>query len=176
MVVKKCFKCNKNITKRVPGLECSRCEVCVHADPACSKLSNKQLKTLKNSPGIEWSCEDCLSNISRRSSFIIPEDDDEDEDSEPDRNGKTQIIDAKKLVEDISREVKKTFREEMRNLENSLDFFSEQLTNMEQSLKKQDNKIKELENKNSDLLNKNKNLELRVGHNRRVADNVAVHW
>ncbi|XP_028162763.1 uncharacterized protein LOC114354540 [Ostrinia furnacalis] len=161
MVLKKCLRCKKSITKKTPGLECSRCDVIVHADPACSKLSNKQLNTLKNSPGIEWSCEECLKNLSRRSSFITPDEDAEEEDSD-DGPSRHQLIDADKLVEDISREVKKTFREEISGLETSLEYLSEQLTTMEQSIKKQDTRIKELENKNYDLINQNKNLELRV--------------
>lgn len=161
MVLKKCVKCKKNITKKVPGLECSRCNAIVHADPACSKLSNKQLNTLRNSSGIEWSCEECSKNISRRSSFVIPDDDGDEDDCES-ITGATQVIDGKKLAQDISREIKKTFRDEIRNLESSMEFLSEQLTNIEQSIKKQDSKIKELENKNHDLINKNKNLELRV--------------
>lgn len=163
MVLKKCAKCKKNVTKKMPGLECSRCDKVVHADPVCSKLSNKQLNTLRNSPGIEWSCEECLKNLSRRSSYIIPEEGDDDSDSEdPKYTEMAPVVDANKLVQDISREVKKAFREEIRSLENSLDFLSEQLTSMEQAIKKQDSKIKELENKNYDLQNKNKNLELRI--------------
>lgn len=161
MVLKKCVKCKKNITKKAPGIECSRCDKIVHADPTCSKLSNKQLNTLRNSSGIEWSCEDCLKNISRRSSFVIPDDDGDDEDAEEYAEN-AQVIDTKKLVQDISREVKKTFREEIGTLENSLEYLSDQLTTMEQSVKRQDSKIKDLENKNHDLTNKNKNLELRV--------------
>lgn len=161
MVIKKCVKCKKNITKKVPGLECSRCDKIVHADPTCSKLSNKQLNTIRNSAGIEWSCEDCLKNMSRRSSFIIPEDDGDNDDCEDAYIG-NQVIDAKKLVHDISREVKKAFREEMVNLEGSIEFLSEQLTTMEKSLDRQESKIKDLENKNQELCNKNKNLELRV--------------
>ncbi|KAM3958009.1 uncharacterized protein ACR2FA_005327 [Aphomia sociella] len=162
MVIKKCVICNKNVTKKVPGLECSRCAKIVHADPACSKLSNKQINTLRNSSGIEWSCGDCQKNISRRSSFLIP-DDGEDDNSETDYVADlNQTFDVKKLVQDISRELKKTLREEIGGLENSLEYMSEQLTAMEQSIKKQDSRIKELENKNQDLQNKNKNLELRV--------------
>lgn len=161
MVLKKCVKCNKNITKKVPGLECSRCDKTVHADPVCSKLSNKQLNTIRNSTGIEWSCDECVRNISRRSSFIIPEDDGDDDDNE-NFSVNAQAFNSKKLVQDISREIKRTFREEISTLESSLEFLSEQFTTMEQSLKKQDHIIKELETKNYDLQNKNKNLELRV--------------
>ncbi|CAB3228778.1 unnamed protein product [Arctia plantaginis] len=73
MELKKCSKCKKNITKKSAELECSRCEKVVHAESACVKLSTKQLNTLRNSPGIEWSCEDCLKNLPHRSSFMIPE-------------------------------------------------------------------------------------------------------
>lgn len=161
MVVKKCLKCKKNITKKIPGLECSRCDKIIHADPACSKLSNKQLNTLRNSPGIEWCCEDCLKNSSRRSSYVIP-DEDGDEESETGSFAQLHTIDTRKLVQDISRELKKTFREEIGNLESSLDYLSEQFATMELSIKNQDTLIKNLENKNQDLINKNKNLELRM--------------
>jgi predicted XRE-type DNA-binding protein len=158
MASKKCAKCNKNITKTKPGLVCSRCDKSVHADPACVKLSNKLINTLKNSPGIEWSCEDCLQNLSRRSSFLIP--DSSDDEFEPGRD--IQPLDTRKLVQDISRELKKTFREEIKSLEASMEFVTDQLSTMEQSILKQNGIIKELENINHDLINKNKNLELRV--------------
>jgi hypothetical protein len=170
MVLKKCSKCKKNITKKAPGLECSRCDTIVHADTTCSKLSNKQLNTLRNSPGIEWSCEECLKNVSRRSSFFTPvDDDDEDDDSEPVPS--LQQLDTRKLVQDISREMKKTFKEEMRNLEASLEFLSDQISTMEQSLRAQDGAIKVLESKNLDLLNKNRNLELRMSVLEQVVNN-----
>lgn len=162
MAPKKCFKCKKSITKKLPGLECSRCEKIVHADPVCSKLSNKQLNTLRNSPGIEWSCEDCMKNLSRRSSFLIPDDDEDEEESITGPTINAQSIDTLKLVQDISRELKKTFKETISNLEHSLEFLGDQINNMEQSIKKQDTKIKDMEHKNIDLQNKNKNLELRV--------------
>lgn len=162
MPLKKCSTCKKNITKKAPGLECSRCNRIVHADPACSKLSNKQLNTLRNATGIEWSCEECTQNISRRSSFIIPEDDaDEDSDSGHIIGGQ-RTLDTRKLIQDISRELKKTLREEISVLEASMEFLSEQISTMENTLKSQDSKIKTLENKNQELTNKNKNLELRV--------------
>lgn len=164
MVLKKCIKCKKNITKKAPGLECSRCNIVVHADPACAKLSNKQLNTLRNSPGIEWSCEECMKNVSRRSSFFLPNED-EDEDEEFASTGspvRVQSLDTEKLIRDITREVKKTFREELAGLEASLEFVSDQISNMEKAIKNQDLKIEDLQNKNKDLQNRNKNLELKM--------------
>ncbi|XP_041970766.1 uncharacterized protein LOC121727153 [Aricia agestis] len=103
-----------------------------------------------------------LKNISRRSSFITPDKDIEDDESENEITGNHQLIDAKKLARDICREVQKTFREEFCNLESTLEFLSEQLTTMEQAINKQDSKIKDLEHKNQELSNKNKNLELKI--------------
>lgn len=162
MVNKKCVKCNKNITKKAPGLECSRCNIIVHAEPVCAKLSSKQLNTLRNSTSIEWSCEECMRNSMRRSSFVIPDDEDEVVESIAGSPGNFQPLDTEKLIRDISREIKKTFREELRNIEASLEFVSDQVGNMEQSIKDQSNKIRDLENKNQDLQNRNRNLELRI--------------
>lgn len=161
MVNKKCENCKKNITKKSSGLECSRCEKVFHADSVCSKLTKKQLSAVQYSPGIEWSCEECLKNVTRRSSYMIPEDDDDDE-SGSEFHINSQTLDTRKLVQDISRELKKTFREEISHLETSLDFVSDQIRSMEQSISRQDNIIKELERKNLDFQHKNKNLELRV--------------
>lgn len=164
MVFKKCAKCKKNITKKSSSLECSRCDKVVHAEPNCAKLSNKQLNTVRNSPGVEWSCEECLKNVSRRASFLILDDDDGDEDESEEGSviHNIQNIDTKKLIQDISRELKKTFKEELGSIESSMEFLSEQITTIEQSIKQQANHIKDLENKNQDLQNNNKNLELRV--------------
>lgn len=162
MVFKKCVKCKKNITKKNPAVECSRCSKILHADNVCSKLTNKQITAIRSSPGIEWCCDDCLKNTSRRSSFLIPEDEGDEDESETEFIVSPQTIDTNKLAQDISREIKKTFKEELRNLETSLEFLSEQISSMEQTVKNQDSKIKDLEHKNNDLLNRNKNLNLRV--------------
>lgn len=162
MPLKKCSTCKKNITKKAPGLECSRCNRTVHAEPTCSKLTNKQLNTLRNATSIEWSCEECTQNISRRSSFIIPEEDADDESDSGHIIGSQPTLDTRKLVQDLNREFKKTLREEIRNLETSLEFLSDQINTMENTLKNQDNRIKSLENKNQELSNKNKNLELKL--------------
>ncbi|CAK1586368.1 unnamed protein product [Parnassius mnemosyne] len=100
-------------------------------------------------------------NVSRTSSFFTPHEEADDDDSVVVNSLNTQI-DTQKLIRDLSQELKKTFREEIVNLETSIDFLGDQLSTIDQTLKKYDNKIKELENKNQDLQNKNKNLELRV--------------
>ncbi|XP_039754322.1 chromosome partition protein Smc-like [Pararge aegeria] len=92
----------------------------------------------------------------------IPDNEEDEEDTDGELPGSSQSIDTRKLVQDISRELKKTFKEEIGNLEASLDFLSDQISSMEQTLKLQDSAIKNLEHKNDDLRNKNKNLELRV--------------
>ncbi|CAF4751058.1 unnamed protein product [Pieris macdunnoughi] len=133
--------------------------------PVCAKLSNKQLNTLRNSSSIEWSCNECQKKVSRRSSFITTNDDSDDEDdeeSEPKAQVNISNLNVKQLVADISRELKKTFKEELGHIESSLNDLSDKIPSMEQSIKTQKEAITKLENKNYDLLNKNKNLELRV--------------
>lgn len=162
MVIPRCATCKKNITRKASGIVCSRCDKNVHATHECAKLSNKQLATLRNTPGLEWSCAECINNASRRS-FITADDSDEEpeEEEEP-----TKGVNTSKLIRDITSEMKKILKVEFgefkREFEASLAFISEQVSSLEEELKGQDLKIKSLENKNTELQNKNKNLELRV--------------
>lgn len=144
----------------MPGLECSRCEKIVHATPLCSKLSNKQLITIRNANGVEWSCEDCMGHTSRRSSFFVPEDD-SDAEEETTSNNLNQDV-AKKLLRDISSEMKKILKKELECMQTSLNFIGDQMSMIEETIKKQETKVKILENRTTDLQNKNKNLELRM--------------
>lgn len=150
----KCFSCSKTITKKSPGLVCSRCEKNVHASPECAKLTNKQLQALKSTVGLEWSCEECLGSLSRRSTFFTPGDDSDEEDA--------KAIDSKKLLRDISVEMRKIIKEEMESVQNSLEFTCDQILKLEESMKNQNARIKHIENKNSELQNENKNLQLRI--------------
>lgn len=90
--------------------------------------------------------------------FFLPEDTDE-EDKETDGLMK---IDSKKLLGDISREMRKVVKDELESVTCSLEFINSQLADLENVVKQQDNTIKMLVNKNTDLVNKNKNLELRI--------------
>lgn len=155
-MVTKCSTCTKNITKKLPGLECSRCETRVHATIECAKLTSKQLAALRNTEGLKWSCNHCLGGMTKRTSFFIPEDESES------REVQSVALDIKQLLHDISLEIKKTIQEEMEKFETSLNFFGDQVKNIEDILKDQKSKIKHLENANIDLKNQNKNLELRI--------------
>lgn len=156
MAPKKCACCNKNITQKSPGLECSRCNKSVHASTSCAKLTSKQLAALRNSEGLEWSCEECLNNVSRRSSFFVPQDDSSDDEDRP--SGFNQ----KKLISSITREMQKIIKSEIGDLTAAMEHISGQVADLEDIVKKQEFTIKSLVNKNTELSNKNKNLELRM--------------
>lgn len=162
MVLQKCNTCKKNITKKSPGLECSRCSVVVHASPDCAKISNKQISSLRAAPNLEWCCEVCLSS-SRRSSFFVPGDDSDNED-EPTRDAdpKAVTIDVKKLLQDISIEMKKTIKEQLDAFQHSLTYNGDLIVEIEGKVDQQEAKFKIMENKNQALINQNKSLELRI--------------
>lgn len=67
---------------------------------------------------------------------MIPEDDGEENDSELE-DTVVHSFSTKQLVQDISREIKKTFREEISQLEASLGFVSDQLSAIEETVRKQ---------------------------------------
>ncbi|CAK1597655.1 unnamed protein product [Parnassius mnemosyne] len=67
----KCEKCNKNITRTRPGVECHRCEKMVHLNTECSGLTTKQRNALRANKNLDWSCSECKNTSSRRTSIII---------------------------------------------------------------------------------------------------------
>lgn len=153
----KCDICNKAITKSFPGLECSKCEKIVHYNTRCSGLTNKQIAALKAATSFEWTCIDCLRESPRRnSSIIIPEEDEEDDDS-------TVNINAKKLLSNITKEVEKAIKSEMRDFNESLQFHNAKLEEVVQCIDAFKQTIKVLERKNVELTNRNTNLETRIG-------------
>lgn len=157
----KCDTCSKNITKRSPGLECNKCAKIVHANQLCSSLSSKQLSALRNADNLEWTCEECLRDSPRRSSFVIPEEDDEEE---VDACGLSQhsMFDMAKLLRNISGEVKKVIQKEMVVINDSVSFCSKKIDDLTDTLVLYGGKIKELETKNIHLTNQNMHLELKM--------------
>lgn len=154
---KKCDMCNKSITKSTPGLECSKCERIVHLNTKCAGLSNKQIAALKAASSLEWTCRECQNELPRNSSIIIPEDEEEEDDNTPIQ------INAKKLLQNISNEVQKAIKLEMREIHESLQFHTAKLDEVVECMEIFRKNIKDLERKNLTLTNININLENRIG-------------
>ncbi|CAG9118497.1 unnamed protein product [Plutella xylostella] len=161
----KCDNCQKNITKRAPGLECSKCEMSLHATLECAGLTNKQISALCAVENFEWSCDACLSSSPKRKSFIAPEEDQDDE--VPDSNiqgskSKPVSIDIKKLLQDISRDIEKTIKKQMSELQQSVEFCCSKMEEYEEDMEELKTKVKMLEKKNEHLGNTNRNLLIKM--------------
>lgn len=157
MNMSKCDNCKKNISKSLPGVECSKCERVVHLNSKCTGLTVKQIAALKAAPSLEWTCSECQQEIpGRRSSIIIPEEDEDYEDG-------PIPFDAKKLLGSISKEVERAIKREMTQLNDSLQFHSAKLDEVMECMEVFKKTIKVLERKNAELNNKNNNLETRIG-------------
>lgn len=153
----KCDICKKSVTKSLPGLECSKCEKIVHLNTKCSGLTNKQIAALKAASSLEWTCLDCQRESPRRnSSIVIPEEEDEEEDT-------PVQINTKKLLSNVSKEVEKAIKSEIRELNESLQFHSSKLDEVVECIEVFKQNIRNLERKNVELMNKNCNLETRIG-------------
>ncbi|CAK1584086.1 unnamed protein product [Parnassius mnemosyne] len=92
----------------------------------------------------------------RNSSIVIPENDDEDD---YDRHVQ---IDAKTLLNNILKEVEKSIKKELKDINDSLQFHSSKLDEVMMSIEAFKQTIKNLQRKNIELTNKNNNLETRV--------------
>lgn len=156
----KCDNCNKNFTKAKPGLECHRCEKIVHLTTLCAGLTNKQLTALRATDNLEWTCQECQEQSPKRRSIIIPDvDEDEDDRTEP----QNVNIDIKQLLRDISKEMEKAIKREMKDITQSLQFHSDKMEELIKNTETMRSTITDLQKKNVELTNKNNNLEVRVG-------------
>lgn len=156
----KCDSCNKNITKSRPGLECNRCEKIVHLSNQCSGLTNKQLTALRATENLEWTCQECQNSSSKRRSIIIPDEEDEYESSAESPNIQ---LDLKKLLGDISKEVEKAIKREMRDITQSIQYHSDKMDELIKTIEMLQRNNSTLQKKNIELTNKNNHLEVRVG-------------
>ncbi|XP_060810214.1 uncharacterized protein LOC132904301 [Amyelois transitella] len=154
-MLSKCVTCNKNITKKTPGLECNKCEKAVHGTTQCANLTAKQLAALRSAESLEWTCQDCLKNFSKRASLINAETDSDDEE---DLEGLLEKPIFKKLLKGVE----KTIQKEMKTITGTLDFFSEKIDEFNECLQACVAKMKDLEKKNAHLINQNVNLETRL--------------
>lgn len=162
--IPKCFTCTKIITKKSPGLECRVCKKVVHASTPCAALTSKQITALRAQVSLDWTCKDCLKNHPKQGSFIIPEEDSEEEEegqanypiaSTPSSQASFPTIDVKKLLKDISKDVDKTITKALEPLNETMNEICESIEAFKE-------RIIELEKKNASLANANKNMEIRL--------------
>lgn len=156
-----CEKCKKCVTKRSPGLECNKCGILVHARTDCAGLTNKQLAAVRAADNLEWTCTACAHSSFRKSSFIVPSDDEEEEDS--DSANKELTLDSKKFLARITKEMEKILKKELEETNRSMQFLSDKVEDCLETIEVFKEKIKEMENKNIELTNKNKFLENKIG-------------
>lgn len=155
--MRKCDKCNKQITKAKPGVECNRCEKIVHITTECSGLTSKQQSAIRAAENLEWTCKECHKDSPKRRSIVFPGDEEDDDE------GNSANIDIKQLLKDISKEMEKTLKRELKDINESLQYHSDKMDEVLLSLASCEETIKDLKKKNTELANKNNNLETRVG-------------
>ncbi|KAJ2937631.1 hypothetical protein O0L34_g16901 [Tuta absoluta] len=112
--MQKCYKCNKNITKKLPRMECSMCKIVVHDTTACS---GQQLAALRAADTLDWVCDDCRGLAARKRSF--PSIDVEENESLP--------PEVKKVLDNISIEIHKIVMNELKSVIDSVDSNSKKI-------------------------------------------------
>lgn len=159
----KCDKCNRNVTKTKPGVECSKCEKLVHLTSECSGLTTKQRAALRSNEGLEWTCEECLQLSPRRRSIVVPDEDIESDKEDEAAPMRSALTDYKRLMNDISIEMEKAMKRELKDLTKAFQFHTEKMDEILENIETFKATTQELRRKNIELTNKNNELELRVG-------------
>lgn len=157
----KCTHCSKLIAKKNPGLECNKCSVIVHATAICSGLTAKQLNSLRSAENLEWTCRDCSQKSPRKSSFITLQE--EAEDDEEVQNQSYYPFDMKKLLNDLTTEINKIIKKELRETNTALQYCSDKVDEFLECMEAFKDKVKQLEKKTMDLENKYKSTENKIG-------------
>ncbi|KOB64785.1 Uncharacterized protein OBRU01_23644 [Operophtera brumata] len=159
----KCIHCSKIITKKNPGLECNKCGSMVHANTTCTELSNKQLNVVRSADNLDWTCNPCIQKSLRRGSYLIPEEDaEEDEEFAGSPRFINSPVDTTKFLAEISAEMDKLLKREMKETNKAIQYCCGKVDDCLEFMETFKEKIKELEKKNIDLNNKNKHLELHM--------------
>lgn len=149
----KCTDCNKVITKRLPGIECSKCHKWRHAE--CTGIPPDKFDALITTECVDWVCRKCNKNP-KRLSVIAP-----DFENEP-ITPITDVIDPKlQLASMVRTEVNKILKSEINDLRSSNQFFSDKIDEYEEKITAFNEIVKGLESKVLNLSNKNSNTELR---------------
>lgn len=151
----KCFKCSKTVTKKQPGLQCSKCNKWLHG--TCAAITTEQLTALFSTDSVDWKCRVCAGPAKqKRISCILP---DQEEEESPDTKSS---CDPNATVQKALLEIRREVREIMRNeLQSSLQFFSDKIDEYEEKIKVYESDFKNVENQYTDLKNSYTNLSLK---------------
>lgn len=155
----KCAKCNKIVTKKSPGLQCSKCSKWLHSQ--CAAITTEQLNTLFATDSVDWKCRTCNGPMKpKRLSCILPDAEDEDNtDTENQQSSLHTDMMTRQILGDIRKEVRTIIREE---LQTTLQFYSDKIDDYEEKILTYEQKMKTFENQNENLRNTCKNLQLKT--------------
>lgn len=149
----KCVDCNKSVTKKVPGIECSKCRKWYHAE--CTGISKEKFAVLAETECIDWVCRKCNKNP-KRLSLILPEI--EESAGTPTAEESTEKLHIKAL---IKAEVTKILRAELGDIKASMQFSSDKIDEYEEKFAATEVIIKGVQGKLANTINNLQNLELK---------------
>ncbi|XP_048489184.1 uncharacterized protein LOC125491394 [Plutella xylostella] len=152
----KCAKCNKLVTKKSPGLQCSKCSKWIHAQ--CASITADQLSALNSTDSVDWKCRPCNGSARpKRLSCIMPDADDEEAtDSEQQQPTNSDI--TQHMLSQIRREVREAIRMEMQQ---ALSFFSDKIDEYEEKINIYEQERKNMEKQQQELKNNLNTITLR---------------
>ncbi|KAJ2940173.1 hypothetical protein O0L34_g12651 [Tuta absoluta] len=161
----KCAKCNKAVTKKNPGLQCTKCTKWLHA--SCVALTNDQLIALQSTDSVDWKCRSCVGNVKpKRISCILPDPEPEPEIPEVDDDADMDTLAASiqaAVILQLRREIRDTIRIEMQELQKTTQYCSDKIDDFIKQIKSHEIKLKTIENQHNDIKNQCKNLRLQNG-------------
>lgn len=151
----KCAKCLKTVTKKTPGIQCSKCSKWMHGE--CTSISEEQLNVLYNTDSIDWKCRGCTGTAKpKRVSCILPDADAEDASSSSELQYNTL---TRKIMSDIRQELREVVQQE---LQTTLQFFSDKIDEYQKKLSHFENTVKDIKNNLKNIVLKNDALELKM--------------
>lgn len=150
----KCAKCLKTVTKKTPGIQCSKCSKWMHGE--CTSISEEQLNVLYNTDSIDWKCRGCTGTAKpKRVSCILPDADTEDASSSSELQYNTL---TRKIISDIRQELREVVQQE---LQSTLQFFSDKVDEYQEKLNQFETTMKHYDNQIKDMKNNLKNYALK---------------
>lgn len=152
----KCDKCKKLVSKKSPGIQCSKCSRWLHA--TCADITYDQLATFATE-AVDWKCKSCIVPAKhKRVSVILPDVEDNDNtDTEPVLQSPPSNC-SEKILQDIRRQIRVIVEEELKR---SLQFFSDKIDDYQEKIDKFEEKTKTMEGQNKDLSNRCTHLKLK---------------